>query len=112
MEMPANDKDGGGAKEGADRGSTGSASPAVHPVKVLSGGEILGNITSLVRGSAGLIAVALLEAAKSGQLAHARYLFEMAGIYPKVDEGAGGGGEESLTYRLMKELGLPTEPGS
>jgi hypothetical protein len=64
MEMPAGDKDEGTGKDGAEKGSIGSAnSPAVHPEK------------------------------------------------PKVDGSAGSGSGESLTYRLMKELGLPTEPG-
>jgi hypothetical protein len=112
MEMPAGDKDEGTGMAGAEKGSTGSAnSPAVHPEKAVRGNEILRDITSLVRGEAVDIAGKLLEAAKSGQLAHARYLFEVAGIYPKVDESAESGSGESLTYRLMKELGLPAEPG-
>jgi hypothetical protein len=108
MCMPVNDNDGSGAKETTTECM---ASPTPCPEKAPSAAEALQGIANLVKGQAGAITLALVEAAKGGQLAHARYLFELSGIYPKAAENKAGGNEESSTYRLLKEFGLPTEPG-
>jgi len=108
MNMPINDNDGSTAKEIR---SESLASPTAQPEKAISAAAALQEIANLVKGQAGEIALGLLEAAKGGQLAHAKYLLEIAGIYPRGDENKASGGEESLTYRLLKEFGMPTEPG-
>jgi hypothetical protein len=66
-------------------------------------------IDSLVRASSDKIVNALIEAAGKGKLAEAKYLFEIIGLHPATHEAAFRP-ENSLAYRLLKRLGLPTEP--
>jgi hypothetical protein len=68
------------------------------------------NVKQRVRRAAGEIAEGLITAAKDGQLAQAKYLFEMAGLHPATEEAKPR--ENSLAYILLKRLGLPTEPPS
>jgi hypothetical protein len=72
--------------------------------------QIRTNVNNMVWNSAETIATAMINAAKSGQLATAKYLFEVAGIYPATEETKGKPKEDSLAYTLLKRLGLPTEP--
>lgn len=65
-------------------------------------------VKSRVRKAAGTIADGLIKEAMSGQLATAKYLFEVTGLYPAT-EGAEPQ-KNSLAYILLKRLGLPTEP--
>jgi len=67
------------------------------------------NIKNMVINSAETIVVMLIKAARNGELAPARYLFEAAGLHPAV-EGSNPPEEDSLAYSLLKQLGLPTEP--
>jgi hypothetical protein len=66
------------------------------------------DVKTRVRNSAGDITDGLIEAAKAGRLAEAKYLFEIAGVYPVSDEPDTAGGE-SVTRSLLKSLGLPTD---
>jgi hypothetical protein len=50
----------------------------------------------------------LIELAEEGELAPAKYLFEMVGLYPAMEE-AKSKPENSLAYTLLKRMGLPTE---
>lgn len=84
--------------------------PTVQPERAVSAAEALQNITNLVLRDASAIGARLLQAAMDGQVPSARYLFEMAGIYPKREETTATQHEESLTYRLLREFGLPAEP--
>jgi hypothetical protein len=70
------------------------------------------SIANLVGASAELIATRVIEVAKSGQLAPAKYLFEMAGLYPATEETAAKPQGDSLAHTLLRRMGLPTEPGS
>jgi hypothetical protein len=72
--------------------------------------EVREEIAKLVRGSAGEIARAFVAVAKKGQVAPAKYLFEAVGLYPAKAEATEWKKEESLAYRLLKALDLPTEP--
>ncbi len=56
------------------------------------------------------IANGLVDAAKQGKVMSARYLLELAGIYPVPDDGNDQIEEGSLAAALLKHLGLPTEP--
>jgi hypothetical protein len=67
------------------------------------------NIAALVRVSADEIAARFVEAAKAGQVAPAKYLFEVVGLYPPTAETLSNP-ENSLAYVLLKRMGLPTEP--
>jgi hypothetical protein len=70
------------------------------------------NVASLVRGSATEIASGVLTLAKAGQLASVKYLFEMAGLYPAIEEAAGTLPENSLAHTLLRRMGQPTEPAT
>lgn len=77
------------------------------PVDIVQARE---NVASLVRNSATEIATRVIEEAKAGQLASAKYLFEVAGLYPATEETRAVGTESSLAHTLLKRMGLPTEP--
>jgi len=68
------------------------------------------NITNLVGESAKDIATKVIEVAKTGQLASAKYLFEAVGLYPATEETRAKAPEDSLAYTLLRRMGLPTEP--
>ncbi len=68
--------------------------------------EALQKVANLVRSRAGEITQKLIEAAKQGQLPHAKYLFEVAGIHPRSPEGTATKPEESVIYSWLKELGV------
>jgi hypothetical protein len=67
------------------------------------------NIANLVGGSAELIAARVIKVAKRGQLAPAKYLFEVVGVYPATEETTAKP-EDSMAYTLLSRMGLPTEP--
>jgi hypothetical protein len=52
----------------------------------------------------------VIEVAKTGQLASAKYLFEAVGLYPATEETRAKAPEDSLAYTLLRRMGLPTEP--
>ena len=83
-----------------------------HPISMepADAVQIRTNIHNMVWNSVETIATAMINAAKSGQLATGKYLFEVAGIYPATEETKGIPKEDSLAYTLLKRLGLPTEP--
>ena len=76
--------------------------------QAVDGAQARENIKSKVRDSAEKIASGLIKVAEEGQLAPAKYLFEVAGVYPVTEET--GLPEKSLAYLLLKRLGLPTKP--
>ena len=81
--------------------------PTKKPVGVVQARE---NVADLVRNSAAEIAMGMIEGAKAGQLASAKYLFEVAGLYPATEETEEERTEDSLAYTLLKRMGLPTKP--
>jgi len=66
--------------------------------------EVRKNIATLVRMSANAIAAAFVEAAKKGQVAPAKYLFEAVGLYPPTAETLSNS-ENSLAYTLLSGWG-------
>ena len=72
--------------------------------------EVRESINELVMDSAVAIAVGVIEVAKTGQLASAKYLFEAAGIYPVSEQTAMRPIETSLAHTLLTRMGLPLEP--
>jgi hypothetical protein len=72
--------------------------------------EVRENINELVMESAVAIANEVIEVAKTGQLASARYLFEAAGIYPATEQTAMRPIETSLAHTLLTRMGLPLDP--
>lgn len=67
-------------------------------------------VKGMVRASAVLIVKGVIEAAKKGQLAQVKYLFEMAGVHPPEEQSQAGGEGESLAQVLLRRLNLPSEP--
>jgi hypothetical protein len=72
--------------------------------------EVRESINELVMDSAVAIAAGVIEVAKTGQLAPAKYLFEAAGIYPVSEQTAMRPIETSLAHTLLTRMGLPLEP--
>ena len=68
------------------------------------------NINDMVGSSAKEIAAKVIEVAKTGQLASAKYLFEAVGLYPATEETRAKPPNDSLAFTLLKHMGLPTEP--
>ena len=69
------------------------------------------DIAKIVESGAKRITKAVMEQAMTGQLAPAKYLFEMASIYPSSTDGSfSTKDEESLAETLMRSLGLPDKP--
>jgi hypothetical protein len=69
------------------------------------------DISNMVGNSATEIAAGMINAALAGELAPAKYLFEMAGLHPVAEKTeAENPQEDSLAHILLKRMGLPTEP--
>jgi hypothetical protein len=69
------------------------------------------DILNMVGNSAVAIATAVINSALAGDVARAKYLFEIAGVYPAtVETGATNPEGGSLAHVLLKRMGLPTEP--
>ena len=67
------------------------------------------DIDHMVWDAAKAIAEQVIEGAKGGQVAAAKYLFELAELYPATEEKRARAPEDSLPYMLLKRMGLPTE---
>ncbi len=79
--------------------------------KELTPAEVRKDITRLVEESSAAIAEAVVTAAKMGQLAPAKYLWEMTGVFPGVtDDSVSTSEEDSLAKTLLARLNIPTEP--
>lgn len=73
--------------------------------------EVRKDISKIVRSGARRITKAVMEQAGSGQLAPARYLFEVAGIYPALTDGTfATEDEDCLAKTLLNRLNLPDKP--
>ncbi len=73
--------------------------------------QVRENINELVKESAEEIATSVITAAKSGQLATAKYLFEAVGLYPPTEQTAAAVPlKDTLAHTLLTRMGIPTEP--
>jgi hypothetical protein len=97
-------------------GDTGRPEESVEKSKVVSKqpvdmARVRKDISNMVGNSATEIAAGMINAALAGELAPAKYLFEMAGLYPAREEtDTANPQEDSLAHILLKRMGLPTEP--
>ncbi len=73
-------------------------------------GAVRQRISKIVSGAAENITRKLVTKAKDGDLAHSKYLFEMAGVYPREEAAGKPPEEESLAKTLLQRMGLPTTP--
>ena len=80
--------------------------PIKKPIGIV---QVRENVAGLVRKFATEIATGAIDAAREGQLAHVKYLFELAGLYPAMEETGATRPEDSLTHTLLRRMGLPTE---
>jgi|SRR5271156_536145 len=71
--------------------------------------QVRKEIAILVGGAAVSIARRAMAAAQDGELALVKYWFEAVGLYPLTAETMAKP-EDSLARRLLKRLGLPTDP--
>jgi hypothetical protein len=86
-----------------------SASPRAK--KESNPAEVRKDISKIVQSGARRIARAVMEQATTGQLAPAKYLFEVAGIYPALTDGSFATEDEDCFARtLMNRLDLPDKP--
>ena len=73
--------------------------------------QVYERIAAIVRAAATEIAQALIDRARNGDPAAAKYLFDLASIFPSAgDTDAGEKEEDSLAKTLMHRLNLPEEP--
>lgn len=73
--------------------------------------EVRKDISKVVQSGAKRILKAVMEQAGTGQLAPAKYLFEVAGIYPALTDGTfATEDEDCLAKTLMNRLNLPDKP--
>jgi hypothetical protein len=80
--------------------------------KQLDAARVREEIAGMVKAGAKQIAGAMIDQAiLNGELAPAKYLFEVASIYPPSTDGSQSSKEEdSLAKTLMERLNLPDEP--
>jgi hypothetical protein len=73
--------------------------------------EVRNDIAKIVKSGAKKITKAVMDQAMTGQLAPAKFLFEMAAIYPASTDGSETTkDEECFAKTLMDRLNLPDKP--
>jgi len=80
--------------------------------KELNPGQVRRDIAQIVQDCAVDMVEAVALAGKQGQLAPAKFLLEVGGIYPPASDGsmASSEYEESLAATLCKRLNIPAPP--
>jgi hypothetical protein len=79
--------------------------------KQLDPAEVRQEIAGIVKSGAKEITEAVIVHAMQGELAPAKYLLEMAGVYPPVTDGSmSSSDEDCLAKTLLHRLNLPEEP--
>jgi hypothetical protein len=102
------DKIKGSGNGPAEESAENSKSISKEPVDMA---RVRKDISNMMGNSATEIAAGMIKAALAGELAPAKYLFEMAGLYPATEETeATNPQEDSLAHILLKRMGLPIEP--
>lgn len=73
--------------------------------------EVRKELAQMVGLEATVMAQAVIDEGKKGQLATVKYLFEMAEIYPASTDGSQAtADEDSLAKTLLRRMNLPEEP--
>ena len=79
--------------------------------KELNPADVRKDIAQMVDEQATLMAQAVINEGKKGQLATVKYLFEVAKIFPEATDGSqASADEECLAKTLMRRLDMPDEP--
>jgi len=93
------------AKKSAKGSSASRTKKQVDPV------EVRKDIAKIVGSGAKKVAKAVMEEAMKGQLAPAKYMFEVAGVYPPVTDGEQATQEEDcLAKTLLSRLDNAKKP--
>jgi hypothetical protein len=93
------------AKNTAKKKSSGKGKKELNPADVRK------DIAQMVDEQATLMAQAVIDEGKKGQLATVKYLFEVAKIFPEATDGSQvSADEECLAKTLMRRLDMPDEP--
>ena len=88
-----------------------TAKKKAGPKKQGDPAQVHKDISGLVRAGAREITSAVIAQAKNGELAPAKYLFEMAGVYPPATDGSQATPEEDcLAKTLLDRLGPERKP--
>lgn len=88
----------------------GGGMAAITPIKPMNSAEALQRVIEIVRERAEEIAIGLANAGAEGQQAPAKFLFEIAGIYPPNEKMvAEKEPEECVTYSFLKKHGFVNE---
>ena len=72
--------------------------------------ELREELKNQVGNDAPKIVTSLIDAAAKGSCGHAKYLFEMIGLYPAAALDQEDLEEDSLAKTLLRRLGLPEDP--
>lgn len=73
--------------------------------------EVRNDIAKIVKSGAKKITKAVMDQAMTGQLAPAKYLFEVAGVYPAATDGSQAtADEECFAKSLLDRLNIPDKP--
>lgn len=79
--------------------------------KPIDPGQVREQISGMVKSGAKEITAAVIGQAKLGQLGPARYLFEVAKIFPPVNDGEAATAEEDcLAKTLLARIDAPKKP--
>lgn len=88
-----------------------SARSGASKKKQANSAEVRKDIAKIVKSGAKKITKAVMEQAMTGQLAPAKYLFEVAAIYPPSTDGSEAStDDESFAQTLLKRLDIPDKP--
>lgn len=100
-----------GGKKGKAKAQKSGGKKTIR-VKQMDMAKVRNDVANIVGSGAKKIAAAVVEEAKKGQLAPAKFLFEMAGVFPVPTESepATGDDEESLAKVLMEKLKTAEDP--
>jgi len=79
--------------------------------KEIDPAQVRREISGMVKSEAAVITEAVMDQAKAGQLAPAKYLLEMAGVYPVATDGEPATEEEdSMVKSFLARLEAPPKP--
>lgn len=88
-----------------------SASRTTRAKKHATSAEVRSDIAKMVNSGAKKITKAVMDQAMTGQLAPAKYLFEVAGVYPPLTDGSEATTDEDCFAKtLLDRLNIPTRP--
>jgi hypothetical protein len=100
------------AKKKSKRGRRAGAKGEGKSETPASAKESRESVLNFLRSAALEVAKGVVDAAKKGQLAHAKLLFEMTGIHPASEEAMANAPQEVFIQTLLREAKPPAESGT